>query len=112
MTRRIFALVGPLPEQQTVNRWVDADGNVTLMPNPQLLIVVGDSDSAMLYAYTTSGELAGDSWGENVEYAQRMAALTYGSALGEWREIPDDAPHAIAYALACANDAASGEGGA
>jgi hypothetical protein len=99
MDQRLFARIGPLPFQQTVHRRVDRDGQVTLMPNPAVVLLEPGPQSAMVYRYTASGAFGGDSWAEDVAAAKRMVALEYGSALHPWQPIPDAADDAVAYAL-------------
>ena len=75
-----------------------------LLPLPDVVLVVGGADGAMLFRYTAHGEVGGDSLYPSVDDARAHAAEEYGDALGEWVEVPAEAPDAHAYAVRYAAD--------
>ena len=79
-----------------------------MLPLADVVLLVADHDSAMLFRYTAYGEAAGDTWHPSPGAARHQAAEEYGEALGEWvavpREVADAHLFAVRYAAERLND--------
>jgi len=64
----------------------------------------------MLFRYTAHGELAGDTWHETAADARDLAVHEYGTALGEWVDVPDAVSDAHDYAVQYARDRLNSRG--
>ena len=98
---RMLSLVGVL----TRERHAIHTGNVPLIPEKMLpladvVLVIADGDpGAMLFRYTSYGELGGDTWHLSLDEAQEQAIYEYGDALLGWMAVPDDVVDAHAFAI-------------
>lgn len=72
-----------------------------MLPVADVVLLVGDDEGpgAMLFRYTTHGELGGDTWHASLTDARTQAADEYGIALGEWLEVPDEVGDAHGFAI-------------
>lgn len=96
-----MALVGALGERRisvhTQGYPMDAD---SMLPDPDVVVLVEDGkDGAMLFRYTSHGELCGDTPHSSLAEAERQALMEYGPALARWIDIPDQVRDAHAYAV-------------
>ena len=98
---RLLANVGPITgERRTAHTWRGADGNESLMPLPDVLLLEATDDAGvMLFRWTSSGDFGGDTWHESLEDAKHQAEYEYGSSLGNWVEVPEDVKDANEYAI-------------
>lgn len=71
----------------------------TPMSDPDVVVLAATSDGPMLFRYTARGEFAGDTWHESLEDAKAQAEAEYGSALGDWQDVPEGVSDAEAYAI-------------
>jgi hypothetical protein len=71
------------------------------MPRPDVLLLEGDDRGhAMVYRYTASGEFAGDSWYESVEFAKESCVGEYGAeGVGSWEPVPPSEKDAHEFAI-------------
>jgi hypothetical protein len=98
---RQLALIGPLAGERRAAH----TGGYPLAPEKMLpeadvvLLIAGDDSGAMLFRYTAHGEYGGDTWHATAVDARDLAANEYGSALGEWVEVPEAVTDAHAYAV-------------
>ena len=101
---RRLALVGPMDRRVSVhtdNYPLAAD---RLLPDPDVIVVIGDAKEAMLFRYSAHGELCGDTPHSSVEEAEREAVIEYGDALFPWLDVPADVTDAHAFAIQYAAD--------
>jgi hypothetical protein len=97
---RRLALVGPIGDRRisvhTAGYPLPAD---RMLPDADVILVVGNAKEAMLFRYSAHGELCGDTPHSSVGEAERQATMEYGDALFEWVEVPADVDDAHAYAI-------------
>ena len=98
-TRRV-ALIGPLGETRvsvhTAGYPLAPD---RMLPPADVVLVVSDKDSAMLFRYTAHGEFCGDTPHRSVVDAMQQADTEYGEALLGWVDVPPDVADAHAFAI-------------
>lgn len=70
-----------------------------MLPVADVVLLVPDGDSAMLFRYTAYGEAAGDTWHASVVAARQQAADEYGESLGEWVDVPTEVADAHLFAV-------------
>ncbi len=81
-----YAEIDTQSSQAIVHFW-----NGREMGWPAVVILAEDQNgAAMAYRYTKDHEFAGDTWHEGREEAKYALNAEYGSALGQWIEIPRD----------------------
>jgi hypothetical protein len=108
MTRAV-ALVGPINAGQ---RRMTHTGNMPviapekILPIADVVLIVSDSNGgAMLFRYTSSGEMGGDTWHASVEAARAQAEFEYGEALLlPWLDVPDEISDAHQFAVRYAHE--------
>ncbi len=98
---RLTAVVGAIDGPPRVEHTARSDdGPEELLPLPDVVLIKKPpSEGAVLCRYTRSGEFCGDTWHEAIDQAKEQADLEYGSALGEWMEVPDAVENALDYAI-------------
>ena len=100
-----MALIGPLGDRRisvhTSGYPLEAD---RLLPDPDVVVLVSDTDGAMLFRYSAHGELCGDTPHSSVDEAERQALLEYGDALLPWIDVPSDIRDVHAFAVQYALD--------
>ncbi len=103
---RALALIGPLAgERRAAHTAGYPLAPEKMLPEADvLLLIAGDDPGAMLFRYTAHGEFAGDTWHATATDARDLAAHEYGTALGEWVEIPDAVADPHAYAVQYARE--------
>lgn len=104
--RRRVALVGPLGDRRlavhTAGYPMDPE---SMLPPADVVLLVWDAKAgAMLFRYTSHGELCGDTPHTSIAEAQEHASMEYGEALLDWIEVPDDVADAHAFAVQYAAD--------
>lgn len=104
-TRRV-ALIGPLGDRRlavhTAGYPMDPE---RMLPPADVILLIGDAkDGAMLFRYTSHGELCGDTPHVSITEAVQEAGLEYGEALLDWIDVPPDVEDAHAFAVQYASD--------
>ena len=97
-TRRM-SLVGPVEQRLAVHTAgypLDPD---RMLPPPDVVLIVSQSNGTMLFRYTAHGELCGDTPHETLEEAEDQACREYGLALLGWMDVPPDVADAHAFAI-------------
>ena len=102
-TRRL-ALVGALNRRVAVHTDNYPLSAEQMLPEPDVVIVIGDAKEGMLFRYTAHGELCGDTPHSSAEEAERQAIMEYGEALLPWIDVPADVRDAHAFAIQYAAD--------
>ncbi len=93
-----FAVLGErspeLPPRQFVGLPPALTGGVDrrrALPHASVLVLVRDTNGSIpLYRCTSDGGFAGDTWHPDVAQAKEQPAFEYGTAVGDWRTVPDD----------------------
>jgi hypothetical protein len=89
------AAVRPEPhgrERKTKHTWAGAP-----MAWPAVLIIEASPTDAMLYRYSATRELGGDTWHQSTVDAKVQAAFEYGDLVSEWLTVlPDEDPFEFA----------------
>jgi hypothetical protein len=67
-------------------------------PDPKWLVIELSPDGWFLYRYTSSGQVAGDTWHASLEDAQYQANREYESEAREWVEVPSSIGNAVKFA--------------
>jgi len=67
------------------------------LPAARFLTIELTDEGFFLFRFAEDGASAGDTWHRSVEEAKDQANYEYGSALGGWLEIPDEAPDAVGW---------------
>jgi hypothetical protein len=98
---RWVALIGSLTHERRV---AHTDGfpldAAKMLPLADVVLVVpDDGGGAMLFRYTASGNLGGDTWHATVAEALEQAAYEYGDALIAWLAVPNEVTDAHAFAV-------------
>jgi len=70
------------------------------MPLARILLFVPEEEGYGLYRYAADGEFAGDTWHETEREALEYASWAYGSALSQWKPIPNPVGQLDAVAMA------------
>lgn len=106
MEIRRFCLLSELPElrvshYQGVPPEVADEGlSRNQLPETRLLLLISSaSDGVYLYRYADDGTYSGDTWHPVLEEADEQADFEFGTALGEWQEIPESIADPHAYVL-------------
>jgi hypothetical protein len=104
-TRRM-ALIGPVADRRvsvhTAGYPLAPD---RMLPDPDVVLLVGDDKQAMLFRYSAHGELCGDTPHSSIEEAEQQAQDEYGEALLlPWADVPPDVNDAHALAIQFAAD--------
>ena len=106
---RAVALVGPV---NAGHRKMTHTGNMPvispekILPIADVVLIVSDgSGGAMLFRYTTAGELGGDTWHPSVEAARAQAEYEYGESLiMPWLDVPEEISDAHQFAVKYAHE--------
>jgi hypothetical protein len=109
---RQLALVGALfgERQLTQTEGFPLDP-AKMLPLADVVLLVADTEpGAMLFRYTAHGEAAGDTWHPSLAIARAQAEEEYGSALGEWVDVPDEITDAHVFAVQYAYERLNGRG--
>lgn len=109
---RLVALVGPVTGDRhavhTTDHPLDPD---QMLPVADVVLLVEDEASAMLFRYTAHGEFGGDTLHSTVDEAKDQAADEYEDALMDWEEVPADIGDAHLFAIRYAHDRLNDRGG-
>ena len=90
---------------------VPGAGEQVLLPEPELLVIDGESEQGFfLYRLTRSGEFGGDTWHASIEEALEQAKFEYSDRIGGWHDIPVGAPDACDYAVSVIRDGGNSDG--
>ncbi len=102
---RRIALVGPIGNRRvTVHTGGFPLAPDRMLPDADVILVVGNPAEAMLFRYSAHGELCGDTPHSSLAAAERQAATEYGEALFPWIDVPPDVTDAHAFAIQYAAD--------
>ena len=102
---RRVALLGPLGDRRvSVHTGGHPLAPDRMLPDADVVLLVGDAEEAMLFRYTAHGELCGDTIHASTEQAEREASREYGDALFPWMDVPAEAADAHAFAIHYAAD--------
>ena len=105
MTRiwaRIGSPAGPVRTRHTIGLPPELTGGVDLrqdMPRAGVVLIEDDGNSAMCYRYAADGGFGGDTWHESIEDALAQLEFEYGSAVGDWRDVPPEITDAHTYVV-------------
>jgi hypothetical protein len=103
-TRRV-ALIGPIGDRRvSVHTGGFPLAPDRMLPDADVVVLVGDAKEAMLFRYSAQGELCGDTPHTSIAEAERQAIVEYGDALFPWIEVPADVSDAHAFAIQYAAD--------
>jgi hypothetical protein len=102
---RRLALIGPVGDRRvTIHTGGYPLAPDRMLPDPDVVLLVGKEREAMLFRYSAHGELCGDTPHSSVADAEHQAAREYGEALFPWEDVPAEITDAHAYAIAYASD--------
>ena len=101
---RRVALVGPIGRRLAVHTGGFPLAPDRMLPDADVVVLVGSDKEAMLFRYSAHGELCGDTPHGTVEEAMHQAELEYGEALFPWMDVPSDVKDAHHFAIQYAAD--------
>jgi hypothetical protein len=101
---RRMALVGPMDRRISVHTAGYPLEPDRMLPDADVVVVIGSTKEAMLFRYSAHGELCGDTPHNSVKEAEEQAASEYGEALFPWIDVPGDVADAHAFAIKYAAD--------
>ncbi|MBV9879174.1 MAG: hypothetical protein JO180_01705 [Gemmatirosa sp.] len=109
---RALALVGAMTQARRATHTAGYPLDpARMLPEADVVVLVADADpGAMLFRYTVHGESSGDTWHPSADAARAEARDEYGEALGQWEDVPDEAPDAHVYAVKYAADRLNSRG--
>ena len=102
---RRLALLGPMGDRRvTVHTTGYPLSPDRMLPDADVVLLIGDAKEAMLFRYSAHGELCGDTPHSSADEAERQAVIEYGEALFDWVDVPQDVTDAHSFAIQYAAD--------
>ena len=102
---RRVALVGPIGDRRvSVHTGGYPLAPDRMLPDADVVVLVGNQKEAMLFRYSAHGELCGDTPHLSITEAEEQAVIEYGDALFPWIDVPADITDAHAFGIQYAAD--------